>query len=552
MGRKHPLKALCYNTEILKTGWYPAVFVMKDVFKPLTRTFKDRKVQILLLILAVGAYLRLWHIQHLFKWIYDYDEGAYSVGGRLISQGHLPYQDFPLVHPPLYDLLLAGIYKVFGYNFFYGRYLSVALFLVCVVLAYLIVKRLYNPTAGLVAAALFAFFPGFYLLWYRVVQEPLGILLILLAAFLAIDYIVNRQHKNRLLFSGLCLGLAVTTKFTLIPAVIGFALGVVILAMEGHWRSWRSVPSGLFSRELGLLVAGIVAGFILVTGFFIAVTPYQFFNQTLLSQVGYRVGDTLGGIVGRYQGFVLGAGTSADTVNTLSLSFPAVIFLALLIRRKFTRANIFLLAALLVSILLCATFDPFGEVRYFTAAFIFALFAMAAFVPSLDTKLFAHQMTRQTALKSAGLIVALLVILGSIGGTVVLMRDYNFMGPELVTYEEEAYSEVVSYLEEVGAKKIYSLSPIVPALSPNIATSLRFDTFGLLFVLREPPKTIIAEQVEEGVDYMIVDAFQWLGLRQWEVAELVIEVRQQFTFVKVVIPGELPMLGLEIYAVPRP
>jgi 4-amino-4-deoxy-L-arabinose transferase-like glycosyltransferase len=531
-------------------GGTPLFSVIKDVFKPLTRTLKDRKLQILLLILAVGAYLRLWHIQHLFKWIYDYDEGAYSVGGRLISQGYLPYQDFSLVHPPLYDLLLSGIYKVFGYNFFYGRYLSVVLFLVCVVLAYLIVKRFYNPTAGLVTAALFAVFPGFFLLWYRVVQEPLGIMLILLATYLATDYIVNREHKNRLLFSGLCLGLAVSTKFTLIPAVIGFALGIVILAMEGHWRSWKSALAGLFSRELGLLLAGIVAGFILVTGFFIAIAPHEFFNQTLLSQVGYRVGDTMGGIIGRYLN--IASGTPADTVNTLSLSFPAVVFLALLIRRKFTRANIFLLATLFVSILLCATFDPFGEVRYFTAAFIFALPAMASFAPSLDAKLFADQMTKHTLLKSVGFIVALLVILASIGGTVILMRSYNFMGPELITYEEEAYSEVVSYLEEVGAEKIYSLSPIVSALSPNMATSLKFDTFGLLFVLREPPETVIKYQLDEGVDYIMIDAFQWLGFRQWEVAKLVIEVRKQFTLVKVIVPGELPMLGLEIYAVPGP
>jgi 4-amino-4-deoxy-L-arabinose transferase-like glycosyltransferase len=525
---------------------------MKEVSKPLTSTFKDRKIWILLLILAVGAYIRLWHIHHLFKWIYDYDEGAYSLGGRLISQGYLPYQDFPLVHPPLYDLLLAGIYKVFGYNFFHGRYLSVVLFLVCVVLVYLIVKRLYNPTAGLVTAALFAVFPGFYLLWYRVVQEPLGILLILLATYLAIDYIVDRTHKNRLLFSGLCLGLAVSTKYILIPAVIGFALGIVILAMGGHWRSWRLVPAGLFSRELGLLLAGIVAGFILVTGFFIAIAPYEFFNQTLLSQLGYRVGDTIGGIIRRYVGFALGAGTPADTVNTLSLSFPAAVFLALLIRRKFTRANIFLLATLFVSILLCATFDPFGEVRYFTSAFVFALFAMAAFAPHPDMKLFADKMTRQTLLKSTGLIVALLIILASIGGTVTLMHDYNFMGPELITYEEEAYSEVVSYLEEVGAEKIYSLSPIVPALSPKLSSSLNFDTFGLLFVLRETPETVIEHQVEEGVDYLLVDAFQWLGLRNWEVAKLVIEVRRQFTLVKLIVPGELPMLGLEIYAGPGP
>jgi 4-amino-4-deoxy-L-arabinose transferase-like glycosyltransferase len=514
----------------------------------LIRSLKDRNIQILLIILAVGAYLRLWHIHHLFKWIYDYDEGAYSVGGRLISQGYLPYQDFPLVHPPLYDLLLAGIYKVFGYNFFYGRYLSVVLFLICVVLAYLIAKRLYNPTAGLVTAALLAVFPGFFLLWYRVVQEPLGILLILLATFLAIDYIVNRTHKNRLLFSGLCLGLAVSTKYILIPAVIGFALGIFILAMEGHWRSCRLVPGGLFSRELGLLLAGIVAGFILVTGFFIAIAPQEFFNQTLLSQLGYRVTDTTEIIIHRFRFF--GSETTTNKVNILSLVFPLGVFLALLIRRQFTRTNIFLLAALFVSIPLCATFDPFGEVRYFTSAFVFALLAMAAFAPHPDMKFFADKLTKQTLMKSAGLIVALLIILASVAGTVTLMRQYNFMGPELITYEEEAYTEVVNYLEEVEAEKIYSLSPIVPALSPKLSSSLNFDTFGLLFVLRQTPETVIIHQSEEGVDYWIVDAFQLLGLGERKVTRLVNEIRQQGTLVKAVVPGELPILGLEIYAAP--
>jgi 4-amino-4-deoxy-L-arabinose transferase-like glycosyltransferase len=514
------------------------------------RSLKDRNIQILLLILAVGAYLRLWHIHHLFKWIYDYDEGAYSIGGRLISQGYLPYQDFSLVHPPLYDLLLAGIYKVFGYNFFYGRYLSVVLFLVCVVLAYLIAKRLYNPTAGLVTAALFAFFPGLFLLWYRVVQEPLGILLILLATYLAADYIADREHKNRLLFSGLCLGLAVSTKFTLIPAVIGFVLGIVILAMEGHWRSWKSAPAGLFSRELGLLLAGIVAGFILVTGFFIVTAPHEFFNQTLLSQLGYRVGDTMETIIGRFTGFA--SGTTTSKIDTLSLVFPLGVFLALLIRRKFSRANIFLLAALLVSIPLCATFDPFGEARYFASAFTFALLAMASFTPRLDVKSLTNKMTTQTARKSAGLIVALLVILASVAGTVTLMRQYNFMGLERLTYEEQAYSEAISYLEEVGAEKVYSLNPIVPALSPKLSTSLEFDTFGLLFVLKQTPETVIEYQLAEGVDYLILDAFRLLSLRGRELAELVAEVREQGTLVKEIIPGELSILGIEIYAAPSP
>jgi len=221
----------------------------------------------LAVILLFNAYLRLWGITHLFYWLNDYDEGAYALGGKLISQGFLPYKDFVLVHPPLYDMLLAGIFKVFGYNFFYGRYFSVALSFACIILVYLVVRKINNPTAGLIAALLFTIFPGFDLLWYRVVQEPLGIFLVLLALFFAAGYIKSREHMNHLLFSGLCLGLAVATKYTFIPAVLGFAVGIWVISTDWNWRNFRSNFNGLIKRDIWLLIAGIMAGFLLVTGF---------------------------------------------------------------------------------------------------------------------------------------------------------------------------------------------------------------------------------------------------------------------------------------------
>jgi len=83
---------------------------------------KNTNILILIGILFFDAYLRLLQITHLFIWIEDYDEGAYSTGARFITHGYVPYKDFTLVHPPFYDLVLAAIYKIFGYNFFYGRY----------------------------------------------------------------------------------------------------------------------------------------------------------------------------------------------------------------------------------------------------------------------------------------------------------------------------------------------------------------------------------------------------------------------------------------------
>jgi 4-amino-4-deoxy-L-arabinose transferase-like glycosyltransferase len=521
-----------------------------SILRPLTTVLKDRKIWALLLILGLGTYLRLWPI-HLFKWIQDYDEGAYSMGARFISQGYLPYRDFTLVHPPFYDLVLASIYKLFGYNFFYGRYLSVVLFLACVVLAYLIVKKLYNASAGLVASALFAVFPGLSSLWYRAVQEPLGIFLILLAVLLATDYIMRREHINCLLLSGLCLGLALATKYTFAPAVIAFTVAIAVLTMEGRWRQLRSILLGLLSRELWLLIVGIVLGFLLVTGFFIITTTHEFLTQTMLSQLGYRLGGTLHTIVRRVM--AIRSGTLTDNINTLCLFVPFFVLVALLIRRKLSRHNRFLLVALLVSLPLCASFNPFGEIRYFVSVFIFTLLAIASFMPALDAKALFNRVTLQTAWKTASVMAMSLALLAFISGTAALIRDYNFMGLGKLTYEEQAYKEAADYLEQVGAKKVYALNPIIPALYPQLSSSLEFDTFALLLPLRESAATIIQQQLSEGVDYMVIDAFGWLsGIFHRETAEVVREIQRNGVLVKTIVLGDLPILGVQIYAVRSP
>jgi len=207
----------------------------------LSKVSKDRKVLALLGILALGAYLRLWNLHHLFNAIHDYDEGIYSLGARFISQGYLPYQDFILAHPPLHSLTLTSIYELFGYDFFYGKYLSVVLSLAGIVLIYLVGKKMYHPGVGLAAAALFAVSPEMVYFGRRVVQETLGIFLILLAIYFAVDFI-NNKKPNRLLVCGLALGLAAATKYIFIPAVAAIIVAIVFLSMgERFWRSIKAL-----------------------------------------------------------------------------------------------------------------------------------------------------------------------------------------------------------------------------------------------------------------------------------------------------------------------
>jgi len=201
----------------------------------------DKKIWVLFAIVALGAYLRLINIEHTFNSGHDFDEGAYSLAARFIAQGYWPYQDFSFVHPPLYELLLASIYKIFGYSFFYGRYLAVALSIFSMILIYLVGRKMYSPKVGLVAATLFAVSPDMVYAGRRVVQEPLGIFLLLLAVYFAINFIQGRKW-NQALLCGLFLGLTVATKYVFIPAVAAIILATAIIAARSElWRKVKDI-----------------------------------------------------------------------------------------------------------------------------------------------------------------------------------------------------------------------------------------------------------------------------------------------------------------------
>jgi 4-amino-4-deoxy-L-arabinose transferase-like glycosyltransferase len=502
---------------------------------------------ILLGIIGFDLLIRIWDVTHLYKWIYDYDEGAYSLGGRFIAQGYLPYQDFTLVHPPLHDLTLAGIYKILGYNFIYGRYFSVIISVICIILAYLIVKKLYNSSAGLIAAAFFALFPGFSLFWYRVVQEPLGILFILSGIFFATDYILKREFGWRILVSGICLGLALTVKYTFIPAVAGCVLAFAVISLQGRWKT----ITGWFNRDLWLLVGGTALGFLTVTGYFLFTMPQEYISQTLTSQMGYRLGNISLSSVARVLSF---SQINWETgVTTFCIYFTGLACIAMAAFRRFSNASIFILIGLVTSFVMSVFINRFGELRYLVSAFIFVPLAAASFVPKLNMKLISGKLTAVKLIYSGGLIVNLILLLVCAGGIVILLRyDYNYMGSEGITYEENVYKQTVSYLESVGAKKVYSLNPIIPALSPKINSSLNFDSFGYIEVLGQSPADIVQRNLREGVDYIVIDAVpRLLSLQRKTFGELYLTASQAGELSATFVPGELKLFEIEIYAVPN-
>jgi uncharacterized membrane protein len=524
---------------------------------------KNSNTLILIGILCLNAYLRLLQITHLFIWIEDYDEGTYSVGARFISHGSLPYRDFTLVHPPFYDLVLASIYKIFGYNFYYGRYFSVLLSLVCIVLVYVIVKKLFNPTAALAASAGFALFPGLTLFWYRAVQEALGVFLVLMAIYFAIDFIAKKEKPKRLFFSGIFLGLALATKYTFLPAVIAVTISIGVLSLEGRWHSLRCAISGLFQQHLWLLISGIFTGFLTVTGYFFVKCPAEFVNQTFLSQFGHHLNMGLDSTTSMLTSFPSGvmhflnfsAGTQIDTVAAFCFFLSILILVAMLIRRDFSRINRFLLIALFVSLLIGSLIQPIGTMRYVLPAYIFALISMGVFVREFDVKTVSNTLTGRIIRNNIGMVIVVLLLFVFTVGTIGLRFVYNYQGGGKPIYEEQSYKEVISYLEQAGAKKVYSSNPVIPALSTKFSSCLDFDTYGNLFLLKKPAEQIVQEQISDGVDYIILDPF-WImdSATGKDSGRLVREIKNNSVLVKKITLNDIEISTYTylIYRVNRP
>jgi 4-amino-4-deoxy-L-arabinose transferase-like glycosyltransferase len=165
-----------------------------------------------------------------------YDSGAVS----LANTGHYFPGSLPTLHrgatafyPPLFQLALAGVYKVVGTGSPHtrweaGRLFEAGLGAVVVLFVYLIAARLWRRRVALVAAGLAALSPPLVMVGSSsLLSESLFIPLVLAAAWAALRF---REHPRMrwALLSGLLIGAAALTRangvFLVIP--IGFLVWV--------------------------------------------------------------------------------------------------------------------------------------------------------------------------------------------------------------------------------------------------------------------------------------------------------------------------------------
>jgi 4-amino-4-deoxy-L-arabinose transferase-like glycosyltransferase len=112
--------------------------------------------------------------------------------------------------PPLLQICLAVVYRVFGFGLVQGRYLMTLLGAISVLLSFLIAKELFDDETALLAAAFLAVDNLFFLSARTIRAEILVVTLILLACYLGLRAI---KSKRKLLFvlSGMAGAAAMST-----------------------------------------------------------------------------------------------------------------------------------------------------------------------------------------------------------------------------------------------------------------------------------------------------------------------------------------------------
>lgn len=205
--------------------------------------------------------------------ILEYDDGVHYAAGLALLHGQLPYRDFVLLHPPAIALLMApfaGLGQLIGQPaaLALARLGMMAVGLTNVALLARLLPGA-SPVAGLVAAAVYAAYPGAIYAERTVLLEPL----LNLACILAVGALVRGRDKR----AGWLLGTAIVIKL--------FALVYPVAAIL--WLCSRRE-----ARRAGPLVTGAALAVATIGLPFALLAPGAFWHDLVTVQLGRPLAGT--------------------------------------------------------------------------------------------------------------------------------------------------------------------------------------------------------------------------------------------------------------------
>lgn len=379
-----------------------------------------KKNYLLIFILIVASVLRFYGLRWDSGFPTHPDErDVVMAASRVEFFSNLNPKFFTYGGLPIY--LISAIAQLIGWegNLFrlhiISRAFSALASLGSILLIYLIAKRLFGKTTGLVASILAAFSPGLIQYSHFGVADSLAIFLLLALLYFSLKLLEDRSIRPALLV-GSILGLAIGTKiqsliFGLIPTISlilsyrkrlfskDFAKGVFIIFISSNFFFFVTNPfllseKNLFMKEVG--DASAIARGQRITHFtlqFIGMDPFMF----NIKNIFYLVGPVVVFGLLFFAWFFLLSKKKKDKRSLVFIIFPVIYFLyvntwhAKFIRYMLPLTPFILIGASVVLIKLAKISKIFGNVILFGALIATVFYGLAFF------NLYFSPMTTYTA-----------------------------------------------------------------------------------------------------------------------------------------------------------
>ena len=269
-------------------------------------------------------------------------------------------------------------------------------------------------------------------------------------------------------------------------------------------QAWISF-AGIFRRpEIYLLVLGVFAGFFAVTGFFWLRTPQQFIDQTLIMQGGRTSNLWFPAFAGTISQFFSGSTFAKMAYLPVLASLPVALFL--LNKRKLSPLEFLASFGAIIALFLCQ-FLMYDTPRYDVSVYPFFLLSLSFLIIRGGESVFAVFKPKLLFIKPAlqGMMAVIIIFTST---SIALLSNYGEYDIGNVVPAPDAknvYNQIDDFLKSVPVDKIYAVDPITIALNPELKFTHEFDTYSLLWIVKEDPEKLIEDQIKQGVNYIVVN-----------------------------------------------
>jgi 4-amino-4-deoxy-L-arabinose transferase-like glycosyltransferase len=134
-------------------------------------------------------------------------------------------------YPPLYDILTAGYFQIFGVGAASGRLVAVTFSLLSIWIVFEFANRTYEPKTALISSILLGTMPGFFWVSRVAMLETMLVFFFSLAMFFFLSWMRSSQKKP-LILCGIALGVGFLAKYQILVAGIVMIAAILFLSRE--------------------------------------------------------------------------------------------------------------------------------------------------------------------------------------------------------------------------------------------------------------------------------------------------------------------------------